>query len=45
MKIVLVEHIGSQEIKRELAGNEEIVSSNQGELSDGQAVKTAPIKW
>jgi multidrug resistance efflux pump len=45
VKIVLVEHAGGQEIKRELAGNEEIVSSNQGELSDGQAVKTSLIKW
>jgi multidrug resistance efflux pump len=45
VKIVLVESVSGQEIKRELAGNEEIVSSNQGELSDGQAVKTSLIKW
>jgi len=42
VKLALIEKSGSQLIKRELTGNEEVVSSNQGELVDGQAVKTNP---
>jgi multidrug resistance efflux pump len=37
-KIRVVEKVGDEEIKKELTGEEEIVASNQGDLSDGQAV-------
>jgi hypothetical protein len=45
VKVAQVEKVRGQEVKRELTGNEEIVSSNQGELSDGQAVKATHVDW
>jgi multidrug efflux pump subunit AcrA (membrane-fusion protein) len=42
-KVLLVERVNGQTIHRPLNGDEAIVASNQGELSDGQAVRsTAP---
>src|SRR5262249_43589017 len=44
VKVVLVEKVSGQEVPRELKGDEEIVSSNQSELSNGQAVKTTRVE-
>jgi multidrug resistance efflux pump len=43
VKVVLVEKIGEEEVKRELTEDDEVIVSNQGELTNGQAVKTAPV--
>jgi multidrug efflux pump subunit AcrA (membrane-fusion protein) len=43
VKLTLIEKVGEEEVKRELTGDEEVVVSNQGELSDGQAVKAIPL--
>jgi HlyD family secretion protein len=45
VKVVLLEKNRGQEVKRELTADDEVVSSNQGELTDGQAVKTNPVEW
>jgi HlyD family secretion protein len=45
VKVVLLEKNRGQEVKRELTVADEVVSSNQGELSDGQSVKTNPVEW
>jgi multidrug resistance efflux pump len=45
VKVVLLEKIGGQEVKREPTAADEVVSSNQGELSDGKAVKTHSVEW
>jgi multidrug resistance efflux pump len=45
MKVVLLEKSRGQTVKRELTAADEVVSSNQGELSDGQTVKTTPVEW
>jgi multidrug resistance efflux pump len=45
VKVALVEKVGGQEVRRDLTGDEEIVSSNQGELSNGQAVKATRVEW
>jgi multidrug resistance efflux pump len=37
-KIRVIEKVDDEEIKKDLTGQEQIVASNQGELSDGQAV-------
>jgi multidrug efflux pump subunit AcrA (membrane-fusion protein) len=44
-KVVLVETAGGQEVRRDLTGEETVVVSNQGELSDGQAVKAVASEW
>jgi multidrug resistance efflux pump len=44
-KVTCIVKVGDEEVKQDLTGDEEIVLSNQGELSDGQAVKTNPVKW
>jgi multidrug resistance efflux pump len=44
VKLVLVEKVGEQEIKRELTEDDQVVASNQGELSNGQAVKPTPTE-
>jgi multidrug efflux pump subunit AcrA (membrane-fusion protein) len=44
-KVVLVEVVGGHEVRRDLTGEETVVVSNQGELSDGQAVKATPSDW
>jgi multidrug resistance efflux pump len=45
VKVALVEKVRGQEVRRDLTGDEEIVSSNQGELSNGQAVKATRVDW
>jgi hypothetical protein len=45
VKVALLEKVGGMVVKRDLAGTEEVVNSNQGELSNGQAVKTTPVDW
>jgi multidrug resistance efflux pump len=45
VSVRVIEKIGNEEIKRELTGNEEIIISNQGELSDGQAVAATRTDW
>lgn len=44
-KVTLVEVVGGKEIRHDLTGEEMVVVSNQGELSDGQAVKATPTEW
>jgi multidrug efflux pump subunit AcrA (membrane-fusion protein) len=44
-KVELVEMVAGQEVRRNLTGNETVVASNQGELTDGQAVKATPSEW
>jgi multidrug resistance efflux pump len=36
---------GDKQIRHKLTGQEEIVTSNQGELSDGQAVEASHVDW
>src|SRR5262249_46030915 len=43
VKLALIERSGGEEILRELSGDEEVVASNQGELSDGQAVRATRV--
>jgi multidrug efflux pump subunit AcrA (membrane-fusion protein) len=45
VKVALIEKVGGQPVTRDLTGDEEIVSSNQGELSNGQAVKMSHVDW
>jgi multidrug efflux pump subunit AcrA (membrane-fusion protein) len=45
VKVVLVEKAHGMVVKRDLTGDEEIVNSNQSELSNGQAVKTTHVEW
>jgi multidrug resistance efflux pump len=45
VKVALVEKVRGDEVLHDLGGDEEIVSSNQGELSNGQAVKTTRTEW
>jgi multidrug efflux pump subunit AcrA (membrane-fusion protein) len=46
-KVVLIEKAaGGQEVRRELTGDDVVITSNQGELSDGQAVRAGePGAW
>jgi len=44
-KIVLISNGSHDHVLRELTGAEEIVATNQGELSDGQAVKSTLVGW
>jgi hypothetical protein len=44
-KLLLLKGAGPNEAPHELSGDETIVASNQGELSDGQAVKASPMEW
>lgn len=41
-KVTRLVKVGSKQVSQELTGQEEIVLSNQGELSDGQTVKAIP---
>ena len=43
--MALVEKVRGMVVRRDLTGDEEIVSSNQGELSNGQAVKATRVDW
>ena len=44
-KVSRIVRVEGEEIRQNLTGEEEIVLSNQGELSEGQAVKPAPVQW
>jgi multidrug resistance efflux pump len=44
-KVALDEVVDGREVRHELTGREAVVVSNQGELSDGQAVKAVPSAW
>jgi HlyD family secretion protein len=44
-KVALIETVGGREVRRPLTGQETVVISNQGELSDGVAVKSTPTEW
>jgi multidrug efflux pump subunit AcrA (membrane-fusion protein) len=44
-KVRLIESVAGQEVLRDLTGEETVVVSNQGELSDGQAVKATSSEW
>jgi hypothetical protein len=41
----LVETVNGQRRQRYLTKDDVIVATNQGELSDGQAVKATPTEW
>jgi multidrug efflux pump subunit AcrA (membrane-fusion protein) len=43
--VVVISRVGNEEVKKALTGEEVIVASNQGELSDGQAVRSIPVEW
>jgi multidrug efflux pump subunit AcrA (membrane-fusion protein) len=45
VKVALVEKVRGMVVRRDLTGDEEIAASNQGELSNGQAVKTSRVEW
>jgi multidrug resistance efflux pump len=42
-KVVKIVRVGGEEVKQELTDKDEIVASNQGELTDGQSIRTTPI--
>ena len=44
-KVTKLIKVGNREIKQDLSGQEEIVSSNQGELAEGQSVRPTPVEW
>jgi multidrug resistance efflux pump len=44
-KVRIVERDGSRERKRDLTPDDEVIISNQSELSDGQAVKSNRLEW
>jgi multidrug efflux pump subunit AcrA (membrane-fusion protein) len=44
-KVVIVETVDGRTVRRSLSRDETVIVSNQGELSDGQAVKVAPSEW
>jgi hypothetical protein len=44
-KVAIISKTKTGTIKRNLTGEEQIAYSNQGELTDGEAVKTIPQDW
>jgi multidrug efflux pump subunit AcrA (membrane-fusion protein) len=44
-KVAILEKTAGGTVKRDLTGQEEVIYSNQSELSDGQAVKPIPQDW
>jgi multidrug efflux pump subunit AcrA (membrane-fusion protein) len=44
-KVLLIETVDHEEVKRDPTGDDVLVLSNQGELSDGQAVRPTPTDW
>ncbi len=44
-KVSVEESVDGKRVERDLTGREMVVVSNQGELTDGQAVKVAPSEW
>jgi multidrug resistance efflux pump len=45
VKVAIIETKGSQEIRRELTGSEQVITSNVGELINGQAVHATSVDW
>jgi multidrug resistance efflux pump len=45
VKLALLEQRGGDEVRRDLTGEEEVVASNQGELSNGQKVRATRVEW
>ena len=44
-KVTILEKTPSGAVRRDLTGQEEVIYSNQSELSEGQAVKPIPQDW
>jgi multidrug resistance efflux pump len=44
-KVAVIERVNGQDVRRELTGDETVAASNQGELTDGQAVKATLQSW
>jgi hypothetical protein len=44
-KVSLIDMVNGVEVRRDLTDHDVIVASNQGELSEGQAVKPTPADW
>jgi len=44
-KVAILEKTAGGSVRRDLNGQEEVIYSNQSELSDGQAVKPIPEDW
>ncbi len=44
-KVSVEESVDGKRVERDLTGREMVVVSNQGELTDGQAVKVTPSEW
>ena len=44
-KVLVSETKDGEEVWRELLPTDEVVNSNQGELRDGQEIKTVPVEW
>jgi multidrug efflux pump subunit AcrA (membrane-fusion protein) len=44
-KVLLIETVNHEEIKRDLHDDDDVVLSNQGELTDGQAVRPMRTDW
>jgi len=44
-KVLVSETKDGQEVWRELRPEDAVVNSNQGELRDGQEIKTIPVEW
>ena len=45
LKLALIERNAGNEVRKELTGNEDIVFSNQGELTNGQEIKPTLVEW
>jgi multidrug efflux pump subunit AcrA (membrane-fusion protein) len=44
-KVAKIVQVGRDVVRQDLTGSEEIIVSNQGELSDEQPVRTTPTEW
>jgi multidrug resistance efflux pump len=44
-KVALIMKKGNQELREELTGQEQVIYSNLGDLSSGQAVKPVAVSW
>jgi hypothetical protein len=44
-KVAIITKTSTGVVKRNLTGEEQVIYSNQGELTDGEAVKAIPQDW
>src|SRR5437879_5078589 len=44
-KVAIISKTATGTLKRNLAGTEQVIYSNQGELTDGEEVKPMPQDW